>query len=64
VTSKEQDLIRYAVAYIAFGDGRVARGWITGNMKPALTREIRSTVKELAETMELEVGTQAWVPAP
>lgn len=55
MTSKEQDLIRYAVAYLAFSDGRVARGWTSGDLKPALTREIRVMVKDLAETMGLEV---------
>lgn len=55
MNSQDQDLIRYALAYLAFGDGRVARGWTAGNMSPAKTREIRHLVKELAETMGLEV---------
>jgi len=45
MTTREKDLVRYALGYLDTGDGRRARGYTTTNLSPKTTRDIRGLVR-------------------
>jgi hypothetical protein len=44
---RERDIVRYALGYLATGDGRKARSHTATNLSPETTREIRKIARKM-----------------
>lgn len=45
---RERDIVRYALGYLATGDGRKARSHTATNLSPETTREIRQITRKMS----------------